>query len=54
MADLLVVAIMAAFFAVAALFVVACERIVGASTSYEGGKAEPESTPPAEPSKAAA
>ena len=33
--DLLFVAIMVAFFALAAVFVVACERIVGADTSYE-------------------
>jgi hypothetical protein len=33
--DLLFVAIMVVFFALAAAFVAACERIVGADTSYE-------------------
>jgi hypothetical protein len=33
--DLIFVAIMVAFFALAAVFVVACERIVGADASYE-------------------
>jgi len=34
-ADLVFVAIMVAFFALAAAFVAACERIVGTDTSYE-------------------
>jgi hypothetical protein len=33
--DLLFIGIMVAFFALAAVFVAACERIVGADTSYE-------------------
>ena len=47
--DLLFVAIMVAFFALAAVFVAACERIVGAGTSYETPTEEA-----AEPDKAAA
>ena len=35
MGDLLFIGIMVAFFALAAAFVAACERIVGADTSYE-------------------
>jgi hypothetical protein len=34
-ADLLFVAIMVAFFALAAVFVAACERIIGSEASYE-------------------
>jgi hypothetical protein len=48
-ADLLYVAIMVAFFALAAAFVAACERIVGADASYETPAEEP-----AEPREAAA
>ena len=35
MGDLLSIGLMVAFFALAAAFVAACERIVGADTSYE-------------------
>ena len=35
MGDLLFVGIMVAFFALAAAFVAACERIIGTDTSYE-------------------
>ena len=35
MADLLFVAIMVAFFVVAATFVAACERIIGSDAAYE-------------------
>jgi hypothetical protein len=34
-ADLLFVAIMVAFFALAAVFVAACERIIGSDANYE-------------------
>jgi len=34
-ADLVFVAIMVAFFALAAVFVAACERIIGSDASYE-------------------
>jgi hypothetical protein len=34
-ADLLSIVIMVAFFALAAAFVAACERIIGAGASYE-------------------
>ena len=35
MGDLLSIGIMVAFFALAAAFVAACERIIGTDTSYE-------------------
>jgi hypothetical protein len=47
--DLLFIGIMVAFFALAAAFVAACERIVGTDTSYETPAEEV-----AEPSEAAA
>ena len=49
MADLLFVAIMVAFFILAAVFVAACERIVGPDAAYETPGEEP-----AEPQEAAA
>ena len=49
MADLLYIVIMVAFFALAAVFVAACERIVGTDASYETASEEP-----AEPQEAAA
>jgi hypothetical protein len=48
-ADLLYVAIMVAFFALAAAFVAACERIVGTDVAYETPALDP-----AEPHEAAA
>jgi hypothetical protein len=47
--DLLFIGIMVAFFALAAAFVAACERIVGTDASYETPAEEV-----AEPSEAAA
>lgn len=47
MADLLFVAIMVAFFVLAATFVAACERIIGTDAAYEKPAeevAEPEET----------
>jgi hypothetical protein len=43
-ADLLFVAIMVAFFVLAAIFVAACERIIGSDAAYEkpAEVAEPE------------
>ena len=41
MADLLYVAIMVAFFALAAAFVAGCERIIGTDASYETPAEEP-------------
>ena len=35
MADLLFIAIMVAFFVLAAIFVAACERIIGSDAAYE-------------------
>lgn len=49
MLDLLFVAIMAAFFGVAAAFVNACEKIVGQSASFEEGSAGTTPTEPAAP-----
>jgi hypothetical protein len=49
MGDLLSIGIMVAFFALAAGFVAACERIVGTDASYETPAEEP-----AEPQEAAA
>ena len=49
MADLLYIVIMVAFFALAAVFVAACERIVGTDVAYETPAVEP-----AEPHEAAA
>lgn len=40
MADLLYVGIMVAFFALAALFVAGCERIIGPGSEYEGAPLE--------------
>ena len=40
MADLLFVAIMVAFFVLAAVFVAACERIIGSDAGYEKPAAE--------------
>jgi hypothetical protein len=48
-ADLLFVAIMVAFFALAAVFVAACERIIGSDAAYEKPAQEV-----AEPQEAAA
>ena len=41
MADLIYVAVIIAFFAVAALFVVACDHIIGADESAVSGTREP-------------
>ena len=41
MADLIYVAVIIAFFAVAALFVVACDHIIGADDSAVTGTREP-------------
>ena len=49
MGDLLSIGIMVAFFALAAAFVAACERIIGTGTSYETPAEEA-----AEPQEAAA
>ncbi|MCW3045568.1 MAG: hypothetical protein JWL57_3726 [Actinobacteria bacterium] len=49
MGDLLSIGIMVAFFALAAAFVAACERIIGTDTSYETPVEEA-----AEPDEAAA
>jgi hypothetical protein len=40
-ADLIFVAVIVAFFAVAALFVVACDRIIGADDANVTGTREP-------------
>jgi hypothetical protein len=45
-ADLLFIAIMAAFFALAAAFVAGCERIIGAGSPYQ--EAEQPDTEPTE------
>jgi hypothetical protein len=42
MADLIYVAVIIAFFALAALFVVACDRIVGANQAQSAGAVSPE------------
>ena len=42
MADLIYVALLIAFFAVAALFVVACDRIIGADNSAVTGTRDTE------------
>ena len=41
MADLIYIAVIIAFFALAALFVVACDRIIGADESADTGTREP-------------
>ena len=41
MADLIFVAVFIAFFALAGLFVVACDRIIGAEDAAETGTREP-------------
>ena len=41
MADVIYVAVIVAFFALAALFVVACDRIIGADDSTVSGTREP-------------
>jgi hypothetical protein len=45
MADLIYVAVIIAFFAFAALFVVACDRIIGADVSAATGTREPAPEP---------
>ena len=45
MADLIFVAVIVAFFAVAALFVVACDHIIGADDSAHTGTREPAPAP---------
>ncbi len=44
MADLVQVVVMLAFFGLAAVFVTACEKIIGADSSYEGPPEEPAAT----------
>jgi hypothetical protein len=44
-ADLIFVAVIVAFFAVAALFVVACDHIIGADDSAHTGTREPAPAP---------
>ena len=41
MADLIYVAVLIAFFALAGLFVVACDRIIGAEDAAASGTREP-------------
>ena len=41
MADVVFIVIMVAFFALAALFVAFCERIIGSGAVYERGQDEP-------------
>ncbi|HMC08254.1 MAG TPA: hypothetical protein VKL22_02890 [Actinomycetota bacterium] len=41
MADVIFIVIMVAFFALAALFVTFCERIIGSGAAYEGDREEP-------------
>ena len=45
MADLIYVAVIVAFFALAALFVVACDRIIGVDDSAATGTREPTPEP---------
>ena len=45
MADLIFVAVIVAFFAVAGLFVVACDHIIGADDSAVTGTREPAPAP---------
>lgn len=51
MADLVYVLVMVGFFALAAAFVVACERIVGSSTPYDAQRADAPVAPPPTESK---
>jgi hypothetical protein len=54
MADLIYVAVIIAFFGLAALFVVACDRIIGADVSAVTGTREPAPEPaPSEDAAAA-
>ena len=49
MADIVYILVMVGFFALAAAFVVACERIIGSASPYDAQRGEAPAAPPEPP-----